>query len=87
MESKKNKNTEKKDENIVEAKVIVEEPKKADKKKLVGVGVAVAVVTAIATTLGLAAVSAFVGRDDEDEDLGGSVSDVFKDEEDEEEAF
>lgn len=87
MESKKNKNTEKKDENIVEANVIIEEPKKADKKKLVGVGVAVAVVTAIATTLGLAAVSAFVGRDDEDEDLGGSVSDVFKDEEDEEEAF
>lgn len=85
MESKKNKNTEKKDENIIEANVIVEEPKKADKKKLVGVGVAVAVVTAIATTLGLAAVSAFVGHDDEDEDLGGSVNDVFKDED--EEAF
>jgi len=60
-------NNEKKNE-VVEAKVIVEEPKQTSKKKLAAIGVAIAVGTACVTTVALAAIAAFVGKNETDDD-------------------
>lgn len=66
MESNEKKNE------VVEAKaeVIVEDPKKTSKKKLAAIGVAIAVGTAAVTTVALAALGAFIGKNEADDDDG-----------------